>query len=403
MKYTLTGFAAAFGLALAATITPAFAQDTIKVGAMAPMTGGTYSVVGEDMRRGFAMAVEEVNRKGGIGGKKVEMILGDTQANPTVGIGVAQKLYVRDNVAAVVGMYSSTVAKAVASAVAQHKKPLFVVGASSNIVEDAVGYEPWYFHFYPYNYYLAETTTAFFKSLNPQPKTVAIAYENGVYGTSGAKLMKEYLEPGGFKIVAEEGFKTGSSSLLPLLSRLKAANPDVLLVQAYSSDNILIMKQSREVDFSPQLFYMPEIFSQEFYPAVGKSGEYAAGYTTWIPESTYPESKRWIADFRQMFPERPDPQDWAPMAYTAMKMLLNAIADAGVEPEKLIQRLEREQIDSPFGKIGFSDSKNGRHQALSKLSIVQWQDGQKVIVFPPELAGSHQTRFPTPAWRDRKG
>lgn len=377
------------------------AQDTIRIGAMAPLSGGAYSVVGEDMRRGFAMAVDEVNGKGGINGKKVEMILGDDQANPTVGVGLAQRLLVRDKVAAIVGIYSSTVAMAVAQAVAQYKKPLFIVGASAPIVEDAVGKEPWYFHFYPYSYYIAESVSEFLKGLQPRPSTVAIAYENGVYGTSGVKLLKEALDNGGFKVVAEESFKSGSPSVLPLLSRLKAANPDILVTQAYAADNILIVKQSREVNFAPKLMVMPEIFSQEFYPAVGKSGDGVLGYTTWIPESGYPASVSWMEEFKRKFPERPDPQDWAPMSYTAMMLILDAIKSAGTEPDALIKSLAAAETDSPFGKLKFVNSRNGVHQLLTKLSIVQYQNGKKAIVYPAELAGTSKVQYPVPAWKDR--
>lgn len=382
-------------------LTAVNAQEAIKIGAMAPLTGGTYSVVGEDMRRGFTMAVDEVNARGGINGRKVEMILGDDQANPTVGVGLAQKLLVRDNVAAIVGIYSSTVAKAVVSAVAQYKKPLFIVGASAPLVEDAAGKEPWYFHFFPYSYYVAESVSDFLKSLSPRPSTVAIAFENGVYGTSGVKLLTETLGAEGFTIVAEESFKSGNPSMLPLLARLKSANPDVLLVQAYSSDNILIIKQSRETDFSPKLMVMSEIFSPEFQPAVGKSGDGVAGYTTWIPGSQYETSVRWMEQFHKKFPERPDPQDWAPLSYTAMMMVLDAIKDAGTESEALIARLEAADTDSPFGKLKFANSHNGIHQLLTKLDIVQYQDGKKVIVYPPELAGKNKVQYPIPPWKER--
>jgi branched-chain amino acid transport system substrate-binding protein len=391
MRSLLFTCVAALSMCLAAPV--AQAQETVKIGVMVPLTGGNFSVVGEDMRRGFAMAVDEVNARGGLGGKKVEMIVGDDQANPTVGIGVAQKLYVRDNVAAIVGIYSSTVAKAVAAAVGQYKKPLFIAGASASIVEDAVGHEPWYFHFYPYAYYIATTLVDFFKTLDPVPKTVAIAFENGVYGTSNTKLLKEQLEPAGFKIVAEESFKTGSPSMLPLIARLKAAEPDVVIVQAYVSDNILFTKQFKEANFSPRLIVMPEIFSQEFYPAVGKSGEGLTGYTTWIPESTYAENQRWLRDFRSRYPERTEPQDWAPIAYTSMKMVLNSIRDVGTDPAKLIARLEQETTDSPFGRVKFSQSKNGHHQVLTNMQIVQYQDGKKVIVYPKEQA-SAKVRYP---------
>jgi branched-chain amino acid transport system substrate-binding protein len=392
------GFVLGLGLILASATTPAAAQEKIKIGAMVSLTGGAVSVVGEDMRRGFTMAIEEANAKGGYRGKKFEMVVGDDQANPTVGVGLAQRLLVRDNVAAIVGLASSTVIKAVGSIAAQHKKPMFAVGGSSPLVEEAYGREPWFFHFIPWEYARAETAVAVLKGLQPAPKNVAIAYENGVYGSGSAPLLKEQLEANGFKVVAYESFQAGSPSLLPLLSRVKSVSPDVFFAVAFPTDHMLLVKQSREIDFSPKLLWLPELFTKEEYG--GTPSDYFSGFGTWISASPYPEAKRWITDFRKLYPDRQEPLDWAPMSYTAMKMMLNAIADVGPETEALTRRLEREKTDSPFGQVSFHDSKNGRHQALMQYSLVQLQNGKKTIVFPPELAGA-KIMYPMPDSKDR--
>jgi branched-chain amino acid transport system substrate-binding protein len=388
------------GLAIAAVATPALAQESIKIGAMVPLTGGSYSIVGEDLRRGFVMAIDEANKAGGYQGKKFEMILGDTQANPTIAVGLVQRLLVRDKVAALVGLYSSTEDKAVGAIVGQYKTPTFVTGGASTIVEDAYGMEPWFFHFFPWEYQRAESYSSFLKTLTPKPKTVAIAYESGVYGSGAAPLYKQVLEADGFQIVAMESFKSGSPSLLPLLSRLKSETPDIVLVQGFPADDILIVKQSREVDLAPKLMMLPELFPKTEYG--GTPIDDLIGSATWIPESTYPESVKWLADFRARYPDRPQPQEWAPLGYTAMKMMLTAIADVGPGSEAIIHRLEAVKLDSPFGPVGFHDSRNSHHQVLSQLNIIQYQDGNKLIVYPPELAGKAQVRYPAPAWNDRK-
>jgi branched-chain amino acid transport system substrate-binding protein len=399
MRKITTAIVVGLGVILAGAMVPAAAQDTIKVGAMVSLTGGAVSVVGEDMRRGFNMAVNEANAKGGYKGKKFEMVVGDDQANPTVGVGLAQRLLVRDNVAAIVGLASSTVIKAVGSIAAQHKKPLFAVGGSSPIVEEAYGKESWFFHFIPWEYARAETAVTVLKGLQPTPKTVAIAYENGVYGSGSAPLLKEQLEAAGFKVVAYESFQAGAPSQLPLLSRIKSVSPDIFFAVAFPTDHLLLVKQSREIDFSPKLLWLPELFTKGEYG--GTPSEGFSGFGTWIADSPYPEAQRWITEFRKLYPDRQDPLDWAPMAYTSMKMLLNAIADVGPDPEVLTRRLEREKTDSPFGMVSFGDSKNGRHQALRQYSLIQLQNGKKTVVFPPELA-SAKLQYPMAGWKDRK-
>lgn len=398
MKTILAAIVVSLAASFVSETASAEDPETIKIGAIVTLTGGAGSINGEDIRRGLEMALEEANANGGYKGKKFEMVVGDDQANPTVGVGLAQRLLVRDNVAAIIGMSSSTVVKAVGSVAAQYKKPMFVVAGASPIVEAAFGREPWFFHFIPWEYYRADTAVAFLKSLQPPPQTVAIAYENGVYGSGGAPIMKEHLQAGGFKVVAEESFKTGSASVLPLLSRIKSENPDILLAMAFPTDDIVLMKQSRETDFSPKLVVLPEIASTEQFG--GTAGDYITGFATWASESTYPESVRWLAAFRKMYPDRPEPLEFAPMGYSAMKMLLAAIADVGAEPEAIIGRLETEKMDSPFGPVSFSDSANGRHQVLHQIDIVQIQGGKKTVVFPPEMATA-KVQYPAPPWKDR--
>src|SRR3982074_104679 len=194
MRKLSTAIMVGFSIFLASAPARRADQDPMKVGAMVSLAGGAVSVVGEDMRRGFAMAISEANSKGGYKGKKFEMVVGDDQANPTVGVGLAQRLLVRDNVAAIVGLASSTVIKAVGSIAAQHKKPLFAVGGSSPLVEEAYSKEPWFFHFIPWEYARAENHPDVLLALQPPPNTVAIAYEHCFYGSGAAPLLKQQLE-----------------------------------------------------------------------------------------------------------------------------------------------------------------------------------------------------------------
>lgn len=197
-----------------------------------------------------------------------------------------------------------------------------------------------------------------------------------------------------------ESFQSGSPSLLPLLSRIKSESPDVFVVQGFPADDILIVKQSREIDLSPKLVMLPELFPKDKYG--GAPVDYLVGSATWISESTYPDSVSWLASFRKLYPDRPEPQEWAPLGYTAMKMMLTAIADVGPAPEAIIHRLETVKMDSPFGPVSFHDSHNSHHQVLSQLNIIQYQDGKRLVIYPPDLAGETRPWYPEVPWTDRK-
>ena len=101
----------------------AFAQDTIKIGAVIPLSKAAFAQVGEEQRRGFLMALEEVNHAGGLLGKKVELIIEDDTGEPSVGIAGMEKLISRDKVVALIGGYSSTITFAQLNAI-QRYEPL---------------------------------------------------------------------------------------------------------------------------------------------------------------------------------------------------------------------------------------------------------------------------------------
>jgi branched-chain amino acid transport system substrate-binding protein len=88
---------------------PAMAQDTIKIGAVLPLSKAAFAQAGEEQRRGLLMALEEINQAGGVLGKKVELIIEDDTGEPSVGIAAAEKLLTRDKVVALIGGYSSTI------------------------------------------------------------------------------------------------------------------------------------------------------------------------------------------------------------------------------------------------------------------------------------------------------
>jgi hypothetical protein len=83
-------------------------------------------------------------------------------------------------------------------------------------------------------------------------------------------------------------------------------------------------------------------------------------------------------------------------------MMLTAISQVGPKSDDIIAALEKIKMDSPFGMIGFNDSRKSHHQVLSRLSVVQFQNGTRSVVFPPELAGNAKTWYPNAPWSDRK-
>ncbi len=383
------------------TVNPAIAQDTIKIGAVLPLSKAAFAQAGEEQRRGLLMALEEVNQAGGVLGKKVELIVEDDTGEPSVGIGAAEKLLTRDKVVALIGGYSSTITFAQMNAIQRLEPFVAWVGASSTKVENEFGPKRWFFHYHPWDYHRQSTIRDFLLSISPRPKTVAVAYEDGIYGTTSRDYVVKYLKEKGFEIVFDERFKSGSSDFTPMLTKIKRTNPEIFYWVAYAGDTTLIMKQAKEIDFNPKLFLSVAINFPQYKESLGATGDDVAGVDVWIPGMKIPEAVKWMEKFKKAYPGR-TPEYWAPLGYTNLMTVVDAIKRAGsTDKEKLIAAMEKTDYNSPMGRITFKKSEEGGlHQAIDEQIITQWQAGVSQVVYPANKA-TGKLIYPAPNWKNR--
>src|SRR5512139_179290 len=170
--------------------TAAPAQDTIKVGIVLPLTGD-QAKFGEIEKQSFDLALEEINKAGGVKGKKLEFLVEDDTGRPEVGRSVAEKLITKDKVVMLSGGYSSSVTAAVAGVAQQNRMPFLInTGSADDITEKGFDYV------FRLNPAASEYSAAVedFLTTVVKPKTVAILYENSKFGTSSAKAFTESCE-----------------------------------------------------------------------------------------------------------------------------------------------------------------------------------------------------------------
>lgn len=392
-----------FGILLSGIISPklTLAQDVIKIGAVLPLSKAAFSQAGEEQRRGLLMALDEINQSGGVLGKKVDLIIEDDTGEPSVGIAAAEKLLTRDKVVALIGGYSSTITFAQLNAIQRLEPFVAWVGASSTKVEHEFGPKKWFFHYHPWDYHRQSTICDFLYSLSPRPQTVAVAYEDGIYGKTSRDYVVKYLKEKGFDIVFDERFKSGSSDFTPMLTKIKKTNPDIFYWVAYAGDTTLIMKQSKELDFNPKLFLSVAINFPQYKASLGATGDYVAGVDVWIPGMKLKESIKWLEKFNKAYPGRV-PEYWAPLAYTNLMTVVDAIKRANsTDKDKLIAAMEKMDYASPIGKMNFTKSEEGGlHQAIHEQIITQWQGGVSQVVYPTSKM-TKKLLYPTPSWKNR--
>jgi branched-chain amino acid transport system substrate-binding protein len=374
---------------------PVWGQGTIKVGVITSITG-SLAAFGEAHKNGYAIALDEINTKGGVLGKKVELDFYDDQSKPDQAVQGVSKLVDQDGVPIILGSYSSESTKAIVGSVTQRETPLIIPTATADNVMDSKS--PWVFRICAGANDYAKETIAFLKA-NGAPKTMAIVYENTNFGQSNMKAMVAEAKAAGINLVAVESYEAKAPDYKAVLQRVKQANPEVIYFCSYLLDATTLMRQSREVDLNPKFYTSSGTgFAAAEFPTdkgAGKNAEYTFSVSQWLPEAKWPGSKEFDAEYFKRFNSHPAYH--AIQAYAALKVAAAAINNAkSAEPAKIRDAIKNINLTStPFGPIKFENGQN-QHPVL----ITQVQHGQYRVVFPADAADTKPI-IPAPAWSKR--
>jgi branched-chain amino acid transport system substrate-binding protein len=385
----------AFLAFLIACMSTAWGQGSTKIGVITSLTG-SLAAFGEAHKNGYAIALDEINAKGGVLGKKIELDFYDDQSKPDQAVQGVSKLVDQDNVPLILGSYSSESTKAIIGAVTQRETPLIIPTATADNVMDSKS--PWVFRICAGANDYAKTTIAFLKA-NGAPKTIAIVYENTNFGQSNMKAMLAAAKDAGMNVVAVESYEAKSPDYKAVLQRVKQANPDVIYYCSYLLDATTLMRQTREVDLNPRYYTSAGTgFAAAEFPTdkgAGKNAEYTFSVSQWLPSAKWGGSKEFDAEYFKRYHSHP--QYHAMQAYAALKTAAEAINQAkSLEPAKIRDAIKNLNLSStPFGPIKFVNGQN-QHPVL----ITQIQGGQYRVVFPADAAEAKPI-IPAPAWSKR--
>ncbi len=366
---------------------PSNASDPILIGVPLPLTGN-LSQAGQSVLRGIRYAAEQANRSGGLLGHPIKLVVEDTKSEPNTAATVATGMATRDKVYAFVGGFGSTADMALLQSIKRFQ-PIFIHASSGSVkLEQTFGREPWYFHVYAWDYHRQAANVAFFKSLNPEPKTIAIAYEDSLYGSDAARYAEQYLTPAGFQIVMREPFKSGTPDFSPVLDRVKRLNPDIFYVIGYAADNLQVVRQARDLNISPKLMLLAG--AGEKRPDFGDSGTNIAVILEWAAEQKTPDNSALIRGASEIEPKTDVLSAQVMTGYSGMNSLIEAVRQGNsLERESVLKMLTSLTFDTPFGTLQYKKSAGGAlHQMLTDkdLIVVQYRAKGEDVVFPPEKA-----------------
>jgi branched-chain amino acid transport system substrate-binding protein len=379
-------------LAAAAMVAvPALAQQApIRIGVPLPLTGALAGG-GNQILWGIQYAAGEVNDAGGLFGRKIELIVEDTKGEPNTSATVAAKLATQDKVDAVVGGFGSTSDYALLNAL-QRFEPIFMHAGSSSVrLEEAFGKNDWYYHIYIWDYHRQKAAVNFFKSV-PGAKTLAIAYEDKLYGTDGSKFTQQYAKEAGLEVVMNEPFRAGTPDFAPILNRVKGLDPDILFIIGYSGDNLQIARQADQLGVKPKLLVTQG--AGEKRSDYGPAGDNVVVVDLWSAKQSTPGLADWVKKAEAK--RGGEVVSSAVQGYVAMQTLIDAAKAAGAwDRGKILAGLASMTFDTPYGKVAYTASEmGGKHQLITDKSMIAVQykpDGGQEVVWPADKAAGKIT------------
>lgn len=369
MKTKLLSGIAAVGFALG---TQAQAQETIKIGVIQPLTG-SVAYNGTSDVNGSRLALEERNAKGGVLGKKVELIIEDGQCNPAKSVNAAEKLIQRDKVVALSGAFCSSATLAVMPVAENYKIPL-VTGVSSSAALTEKG-NKWFFRATETDALLAQS---FAKILFEQMKLRKVAYigVNDDWGRGGVEEFEKQMKALGAQTVMKEYFDHGTTDFYTLLTKLRASGADGAFVAAETQDGSILVKQKAEFGLKIKTFGVGSWATADFIKLTGAAAEGIYAAVPYAATMTTPKNKAFVEAYERKYNEMPG--KYSAAGYNAINILMEAIERAGsTDPAKIRDALTKTDYEGPNGKFRF-DEKGQAHGF--NVVLVQLQGGKPVVV-----------------------
>jgi branched-chain amino acid transport system substrate-binding protein len=296
-----------------------------------------------------------------------------------------EKLITEDKVDAVMGPYSSPITEAVANVSEKYQKVMVSpLAATTSIFKKGR----------KYIFMVISPAEAYLEGLVDMAakrglKTIAIVNEDTLFTKASAVGVTE--------IAKKKAYPKGNTDFSALLTKLKAANPDVIAASTYFDDAVAITRQMKELNVSAKMYGVTVGGDlPKFYDLLKQNAEYVYGSTQWEGTLPYPGQKEFVDSYQKKFGREPVYHSAA--GYAGCVIYAEGVRRAGgLDSDKVRDQLLKLETRTFFGD--YKVDPDG-FQTAHKMVMFQWQDGKKVTVWPDDLA-SGKPRFPTPGWGQR--
>ena len=392
----------------------------VEIGAVYPLSG-PQGAVGEEIKQGIDLAVAIINNEHadlnlplaetrgltGLGGTAIEVVYADHQSTDEGVREATEELIRRKRVAALLGAYESDKTR-IASDIAENAGRPFLTATSTSQALTERDLQ-WFFRTTPTDTTFVTNAFQFISDLsivqNARLQRVAVIGEGTDFGRGFIELVREWAPQFGRELVAEVVAPVAAGSVSAEVSRVRMAEPDVVLFAVYTEDAIRFVREFKRQDYAPPLIWANDagFISQEFQQTLGADAAYLTSREVWSVDitRTHPLAAQVNALYRERYGE--DLNGNSARGFIGMMTLAEAINRAGsTEPAAVrdalrLTAIPAEQLIAPWDGIRFDET---GQNTLGNGIVVQMLDDRYTLVWPYEIA-VEAVVFPFPAWGAR--
>ena len=331
-------------LSLVTTFCPAQNHDakTLTIGVSGPFSGGS-APMGESMRNGIRLAVEEINDIGGVNGKKIELIERDDQADNDIGAKIAQE-FTQDKVAAAIGIVNTGVGLASIDAYQKAKIPLLIAVSTGTTLTrkyaPPTAPENYIFRISPTLDLEAKVLVADLK--RKAQNRFAILADTTAYGNAGLMALQQQSKMAGIEITSEQRFNIGDRDMSSQLQHAKASGAQALVVWGIGPELAAVAKNKEAMGWKVPMLGSWTFSMRNFIDGAGRAGEGALMLQTFIQDFGSTSKNSFLLAYQRRFNTNriPSPMS-AAQGYDGMHLLYLAISQANsTDGTKIKEALE---------------------------------------------------------------
>lgn len=361
----------------APAIVRAQSSEPLKIGGMLPLSGPA-SIEGRQIILGLQFAVEEINAKGGVFGRRIELVMEDDESNSTKGVTAVRRLIEREKVPFIVGTYATGVAAAASKVSAEYKVPMLSGGSTGALATDQnTPGDPWFFRSWPDSNAQGEDTAKAIVEKFKKTK-VAIIHDNTNYGVTLAEQVTRVVGTAGGSIVSRDSYNAGEQDFSSMLTKLRTQRPEAVYIGGWAGDGANILRQAAEIGLRAQFVGSGSMLSDDFIRLAGPASEGFAVASLYEASTPNPVGKAFGERFRAKHNQ--DANTFSSLGFDSTTIALEAMRRAGKPDGAEIQKVLKSGMkDFPIvqGPAGTTASFNAKGSVDFPNFIAVIKDGKR--------------------------